>query len=520
MKKVRLNDLEESKNYILKQYKLDKDSINEFRSKIKCVSDEESKKNFLDLFNLVSAQDYHDNYEKAIKYIYNGADLNILYIDTLPNFCIYFNHIQTFILLLRAGVDINLVDNKSLTPLMKCAEVGNKEILELLILMGADINIKNEVGNSALSIAIKNNHKECANILINAQAHLNCTNISNINVIDTNKSGIYIPELLDKSLYSSKEDKDDVLIKEAENKLNDVVNSKIIYNNPIINNISLLDIDYVREHKLKIFKESGLKAIMTDFAILLGGYAESSNSSKNDNYTLRTGSWWLGNVYDEKKAFFIDIDGDILYESSYIRTFGIRPVIPYHLIESDESGKLFNEVYYGEYPQEIVGTSLSDVLESQYQRNILKLTGKSYTSDSINFQDTTTSFDPTKHIEYIYESGKYVRIVGNSNCVGEALSNNRIIEKGKPYWVKVLPIKWLIDHDTKIVISKKLLISGLQFNPKFVTLIYEYSSIIKYLNEIFAKEIIPSKLNNSQKDGLSDESKKVLRRLYRDLNGF
>ena len=89
-------------------------------------------------------------------------------------------HIQTFILLLRAGVNIDLVDNKGLTPLMKCAEVGNKEILELLILMGADINIKNEVGNSALSIAIKNNHKECANILINAQAHLNCTNISNI----------------------------------------------------------------------------------------------------------------------------------------------------------------------------------------------------------------------------------------------------------------------------------------------------------------------------------------------------
>ena len=90
MKKVRLNDLEENKNNILKQYKLDKDSINEFRSKIKCVSDEESKKNFLDLFNLVSAQDYHDNYEKAIKYIYNGADLNILYIDTLSYSNIYF----------------------------------------------------------------------------------------------------------------------------------------------------------------------------------------------------------------------------------------------------------------------------------------------------------------------------------------------------------------------------------------------------------------------------------------------
>lgn len=515
MKKVRLNDLENIKFDKLKQYKLDKDSIEEFRSKIKKVSDEESKKNFLDLFNLVSAQDYHDNYEKAIKYIYNGADINILYIDTLPNFCIYFNHIQTFILLLRAGVDINLVDNKGLTPLMKCAEVGNKEILELLILMGADINIKNESGDTALSIAIKNKNKECTDILINSQAHLNCINISNNNIIDANKSSIYIPYLLDKSLYTSEEEKGDDLIKEAEDKLNDIINSKIIYNNHIINNISLLDIEQVRHHKLKIFNEFGLKAIMTDFAILLGGYAESGNFSVGND---RTGSWWLKNVCDEKNVYFVDIEGDLLFDSCYVRTIGIRPVIPYSLIEFDT--KSFNNVLYGEYPQDIVGRLLSGVLENLYQRDELEITGKFYTTDSTHFQNTLKSFQRVSYMEHVYEGQKYIRLVGNSNCAGERLSDKRVIEEGKPYWVKVSPIEWLIDHDTKTILSKDLLVSGIQFNPKCRDLSFDNSFIYKFLNEIFAKEIIPSKLNNDQKNGLSDEEKKVLRRLYRDLNDY
>ena len=518
MKKVRLNDLEDNKTNKLKQYKLDKESIEEFRSKIKQVSDEESKKQFLDFFNLISAQDYHDNYESAIKYIYNGANLNCLFIDTLPNLCIYFNHIQTFILLLRAGININLVDNKGLTPLMKCAEVGNKEILELLILMGADINIKNESGDTALSIAIKKKNKECAGILINAQAHLNCRNISNNNIIDANKSGVYIPYLLDKSLYTSEEEKGDDLIKEAEDKLNDVINSKIIYNNNIINNVALLDIEQVRHHKLKIFNEFGLKANMTDFAILLGGYAESGNFSVDNDY--RTGSWWLKNVCDEKNVYFVDIEGDLLFDSCYVRTIGIRPVIPYSLIEFDECAKSFNKVLYGEYPQDIVGTLLSGVLESLYQRDELEITGKFYTVDSTHFQNTLKSFQRVSYMEHVYEGQKYIRLVGNSNCEGERLSDKRIIEEGKPYWVKVSPIEWLIDHDTKTIFSKDLLVSGIQFNPKCRDLSFDNSFIYKFLNEIFAKEIIPSKLNNNQKNGLSDESKKVLRRIYREINGF
>ena len=100
------------------------------------------------------------------------------------------------------------------------------------------------------------------------------------------------------------------------------------------------------------------------------------------------------------------------------------------------------------------------------------------------------------------------------------LSEDKIIEIDKPYWIKVSPIEWLIDYDTKTVISKKILIAGIQFNQRFGKFSYDNSFIYKYLNEIFVKDIIPSKIVNNQKEVLSDNDIKILRRLYRDLADF
>lgn len=354
---------------------------------------------------------------------------------------------------------------------------------------------------------------------LNSQAYLNCRNISNNNIIDANKSSVFIPSLLDKSLYHDEEkESEDNIIQEAQIKLNDVVNFKINNNNNIINNVTLLDIEQVRDHKLKILEDFGLRAIMTDFAILLGGYAD--NFSLENIYTFRAGNWWLKNLNNVGCVYYIDPEENLLFEHCYARTMGIRPVIPYSLVEFDELGKYFNKVYYGVYPQDIVGTSLSCVLENLYQKNKLETTGKYYTTDSTHFQNTLEYFKPKMHYEYVYDYEKYIRLVGNSNCAGETLSDNRIIEVGKPYWIRVDRIEWLIDHETKTVFSKKLLISGIQFNPKHWKLSFDNSFLFKYLNEIFAKDIIPSKLETNQKEVLSDESKKVLSKLYRDLNNF
>ena len=87
MKKVRLNDLENNKNDKLKQYKLDKESIEEFRSKIKQVSEEENNELGNKLVEYIFIDYFNDDYEKVIELIYNGANVNQL--DVGENLCMF-----------------------------------------------------------------------------------------------------------------------------------------------------------------------------------------------------------------------------------------------------------------------------------------------------------------------------------------------------------------------------------------------------------------------------------------------
>ena len=64
---------------------------------------------------------------------------------------------------------MNAKDDNELTPLHVAANVGHKEIAELLIANGADVNAKLELsvykGHTPLDIAIEFNHTEIANLL-------------------------------------------------------------------------------------------------------------------------------------------------------------------------------------------------------------------------------------------------------------------------------------------------------------------------------------------------------------------
>ena len=56
------------------------------------------------------------------------------------------------------------------SPLMHFSEMGNKEIVELLLKAGADVNIKNEDGKTALILAQENNHTAIVELLKQAGA--------------------------------------------------------------------------------------------------------------------------------------------------------------------------------------------------------------------------------------------------------------------------------------------------------------------------------------------------------------
>ena len=502
MKKVRLNDLEENKNNLLKQYKLDKDSIKEFRSKIKQVSDEESKKLFFDLYDLITSKEFYDDYLKVTELIYNGAIVNYYSKNyDLFDICIRNNYIKTIIVLLRTGLDIGAFNFNQMSPIMLCTKVGNKEILELLILMGADVNLKNEYGDTALSIALKNNHKECVDILVNSQSHLNLRNISNDSIIDTNKSSNLIPTLLDKSVYPTEEiESCESLIVDAETKLNNLEIN--------IDNFNECKMNILPEEKiygynqLEIFEKYGTRASITDFAILLGGVVSAGYYSKDGDSSVNRTSWWFTNTIINSSVHVVGESGTWSRSFLKARNGGIRPIIPFSYISSNCTyiSNFFNiiEVLYGEYPQYVVDLKTECTLETYFSDNILNETGKIYTTDSSsnNFHQ---EFIPRTFKEYEYNGNKYIRFIGDTNNRTSLLSSGKNIILGTPYWIKVEPISWFVDKSKEIAITKRLLVSGIQLRNKYnYKPGFEHTDMYKFLNEYMIKDIIPSKLYNKQ----------------------
>ncbi|UKI26799.1 MAG: ATP-binding protein [Bacilli bacterium] len=125
------------------------------------------------------------------------------------------------------------------------------------------------------------------------------------------------------------------------------------------------------------------------------------------------------------------------------------------------------EVEYGEYPQYAADSRMQSILESEYNRGMNK-TGRSYTFDSVKYDDYDTGFKPVAYEEYEYQGKKYIRIRANSDFEGGKfkLSNGVEYRNGDYVWVEVSPVKWLIDDRARILISKMGLVSGIRFLDK------------------------------------------------------
>ena len=201
-----LIDLEKERLELIKKYGLDEKSINEFKSKIKKVSEEEATKLGSELFETVSRRWFNDNYEKVIELIYNGADIE--YKDEQKGDfalikCARKNHKKTFAALLKAGANVNQVNNYLTTATMASARHGCRDILEMLILMGADINARCLDGDNAIMSAKRHSQVECFNMLVSASAHLNNRNILNETLIDLSSTANFDLSKLSSSILPS-----------------------------------------------------------------------------------------------------------------------------------------------------------------------------------------------------------------------------------------------------------------------------------------------------------------------------
>ena len=257
--------------------------------------------------------------------------------------------------------------------------------------------------------------------------------------------------------------------------------------------------------ELDIFEKRGTKAAITDFSVLLGGWA--SNEHVNDDSSLegRTGDYWTKSDDGGSAARAVGDNGYSDYNNVHKRYVGARPTLPFSSIDripsNGEKGKRARdgilEVEYGYYPQKAVSRDMQERLERAYSSGRITRTRNTYTTDSVVFDGYNTSFQPQTHQEYKYNGKKYVRIEANS-CYDEnnfTLSNGEQYKDGDNVWVEVSPVKWLVDEKTRMMITEKLIFAGVQFSDKkeYHTEDFDRTNIKKFMDEYFSKDLVQSR---------------------------
>ena len=256
-------------------------------------------------------------------------------------------------------------------------------------------------------------------------------------------------------------------------------------------------------NKLEIFNKRESKAIITDFAILLGGaYLEN-----------QMGHYWTKTVDNNGNVYMVFPNGKKLCTQSKFQSVGSRPALSYFSIKSictqvigSNDGVL--EIEYGEYPQKVVSKDLQQELNFAQEKGLISVTSKEYTVDSRKYDDYDEIFKFIHLSEYEYNGKKYVKIKANTCYDGKSitLSTGDEYKDGDYVWVEVLPIKWLVDEESGIAISEKILFAGIQFEQnKIFTSNFEYTDIKKYMDVYFSKEISIHHLNSKAENIKSNE---------------
>lgn len=161
-----------------------------------------------------------------------------------------------------------------------------------------------------------------------------------------------------------------------------------------------------------------------------------------------------------------------------------------------------DEYIYGEYPQTVVEEEYQSELEKLYLQNRLSKTNRVYT---INVG--MDIFVPYQIDEYVYNDEKYVRVYAKHNIKEsdyfDELSDGRVFIEGDVFWVKVEPVKWILDVENDKLLAKYNLIGNIQ-----------YKDIEYYINKYLSKELIGQSIQTEKNDSkeLSDQE------LYSELS--
>ena len=267
----------------------------------------------------------------------------------------------------------------------------------------------------------------------------------------------------------------------------------------------LTEEQYFGDDKLDILEKRGTKAAITDFSILLGAYVSDYHIDNDSSLERRTGYYWTKSDDGDNAARVVNGSGYRIYNDVSKRHGGARPALPFSSISSiptnGESGKRARdgvlEVEYGYYPQKAVSRDMQDRLERAYKSGTISKTRNSYTTDSRKYNAYDEKFLAKQHEEYEYNGKRYVRVEANSDFEGGEfqLSNGESYRDGDNVWVEVQPVKWLVDERAKVMITDKLIFSGVQFNYRrnYHTRDFDKTDIKTFMDRYLSRDLEQSR---------------------------
>ena len=248
------------------------------------------------------------------------------------------------------------------------------------------------------------------------------------------------------------------------------------------------------DNALDVMKRYGTKVAPTDLTAISGGLMSCDDCTSENDLTCVS---WSASSFAKFCVLCVFSTGNEDWYDMNERMISARPALPpseafkisLKNIHKGPNGAQIGE--YGEYPQMVAGKETSAKLEKLLETKSLRSTGKKYVFNSVDLDDYHTSFNATSYPEYEMDGKKYIRVFGRPYDEYSKLSTGEWVRDGKPYWVEIQPIEWLMDKSGWMV-SKKCLFSGIQFDTKFKYYgDFSKTSMKRYLDTYFAKEIEP-----------------------------
>ena len=241
---------------------------------------------------------------------------------------------------------------------------------------------------------------------------------------------------------------------------------------------------------MSVFNEQK-SALITDYATMLGG----KNINGYGNYYLKQP------FMSFREINYVDHNGEYKKINNLSTSeFGIRPaVLASELYSINNSFEIIdNKLIAGEYPQTKVDEELKKELNKAREGRDIFLTGKYYTSLYGEYEV------PEKIAEYRYKGNQYVHI---GYCFDESIE-----------WFKVEPIKWLIDAETKLAVSEKILVAGIKYDRLQLINKYNSTSVKKYLDNYFGNELYISGVTKEELEAYDKNKLDYLKKVKSDIN--